>query len=122
MKPINFVVLLVGLFLAALLFGRQHLGLDISDRFEWTLALGWAISAAGGGVAAISAFLLLQRAMNGATLPQVLPLLIALLAGLLMYQSHWAIAIALAAIVVAWSVMEFLRPPKGTKLDGPDAA
>ena len=118
----NYVVLLVGLFLAALLFGRQRLGLDISERFEWTLALGWAISAAGGGVAAISAFLLLQRAMNGATLQQVLPLLIALLAGLLLYQSHWAIAVALAAIVVAWSVTEFLRPSRGTKQDGQDAA
>ena len=118
----NFVVLLVGLFLAALLFGRQRLGLDISERFEWTLALGWAISAAGGGIAAISAFLLLQRATSGTSLPHVLPLLITLLAGLLMYQSHWAIAIALAAIAVAWSVTEFLRPSGKSKPDDSDAA
>ena len=117
MKTLHFIILLIGLFLAAFLFARQRHGLDAMERMELSLALNWALMAVGGGLAAISAFLLLLRAMAGTTLQQGLPLVVALLGGLLLYQNHWAIAVSLAAIVVAWSVTEFFRPAKGTKTE-----
>jgi hypothetical protein len=115
MKTLHFIILLIGLFLAAFLFARQRHGLDAMERMELSLALNWALTAVGGALAAISAFLLLLRAMAGTTLQEGLPLVVSLLGGLLLYQNHWAIAVALAAIVVAWSVTEFFRPSKGTK-------
>ena len=117
MKTLHFIILLIVLFLAAFLFGRQRHGLDAMDRMELSLALNWTLTAVGGALAAISAFLLLLRAIAGTTLQQGLPLVVALLGGLLLFQNHWAIAVSLAAIVVAWSLAEFFRPSKGTKSD-----
>ena len=117
MKTLHFIILLIGLFLVAFLFGRQRHGLDAMDRMELSFALNWALTAVGGALAAISAFLLLLRAMAGTTLQQGLPLVVALLGGLLLFQNHWAIAVSLAAIVIAWSMAEFFQPSKEAKSD-----
>jgi hypothetical protein len=34
---------------------------------------------------------------------------------LLIFQSHWALALGLAAVVVAWAVVDFLRPKEGKR-------
>jgi len=44
----------------------------------------------------------------------MLPPVIPLLGGLLVYQTHWALAVALAAVVVGWTVVEALRPKQGS--------
>jgi hypothetical protein len=117
MKTLHFVVLLVGLFVAALIFIHMKRGVDAMDRMELGLALNWTFTAVGGALAAISAFLILNRAIAGTTLEQILPLVVAFAGGLLLYQNHWATAVALAAILISWSLNHCLRPPKGTKAD-----
>jgi hypothetical protein len=115
MKTLHFIILLVALFLVALLFSRQRLGIELTDRLAWSLAWNWVMTMTGGTFAAVSVLLLLQRGMAGSGIQQVLPLVIPLLGGLLIYQAHWALAISLALVVVAWSVLEFLRISKAPK-------
>jgi hypothetical protein len=117
MKTLHFVVLLVGLFIAALVFIHMKRGVDAMDRMELGLALNWTFTAVGGALAAISAFLLLNRAIAGTTLEQILPLVVAFAGGLLLYQNHWATAVALAAILIGWSLNHCLRPAKGAKAE-----
>lgn len=122
MKTLHFVVLVVGLFVAALLFIHMKRGVDAIDRMDLSLALNWTFSAVGGGLAAISAFLILSRAIAGTTLEEVLPLVVAFSGGLLLYQTQWATAVALAAILIAWSLKHCLRPPKEAKGETPNGA
>ena len=122
MKTLHFVVLLVGLFIAALIFIHMKRGVDAIDRMELSLALNWTFSAVGGALAAISGFLILSRAVTGTALTQILPLVVALAGGLLLYQNHWATAVALAAIVIGWSLNECLRSDRGAKAEADGAA
>ena len=122
MKTLHFVVLLVGMFVAALIFIHMKRGVDAIDRMELSLALNWTFSAIGGALAAISAFLILSRAMAGTTLQQILPLVVAFAGGLLLYQNHWATAVALAAIVISWALNECLRSDRGAKAEADGAA
>jgi hypothetical protein len=115
MKTLHFIILLVALFLVALLSSRQRLGIEPTDRLAWSLAWNWVMTVTGGTFAAVSVLLLLQRGMAGSGIQQVLPLVIPLLGGLLIYQAHWALAVALALVVAAWSVLEFLRASKTPK-------
>jgi hypothetical protein len=114
MKIQHFIILMAGLFVSLLLLGKLKLGLDPNDRFAWLQSWGWVMGVVGGGIAAISVLVLLQRAIAGAALPQMLPPVIPLLGGLLVYQTHWALAVALAAVVVGWTVVEALRPKQGS--------
>ena len=122
MKTLHFIVLLVGLFIAALIFIHMKRGLDAVDRMELGLALNWTFTAVGGALAAISAFLLLIRAIAGTTIEQILPLVVAFAGGLLLYQNHWATAVALAAILIGWTLNGCLRSGSRVKADHIDMA
>ena len=67
----------------------------------------------GGLIAAVSLFALLQRGLGGQSLDQTLPLIIALLGGLLLYQVNWGVALALGMIGTAAVVVQFWKGPKG---------
>jgi len=60
--------------------------------------------------------------MAGTTLQQILPLVVAFAGGLLLYQNHWATAVALAAIVISWALNECLRSDRGAKAEADGAA
>jgi hypothetical protein len=115
MKILHFIILLGGMFLLALFLGKQRFGMDPSERIAWSLAWSWVMTVVGGTFAAVSVLVLLKRGIEGASLPQVLPMVIPLLGGLLIFQSHWALALGLAAVVVAWAVVDFLRPKEGKR-------
>lgn len=68
-------------------------------------------SGLGGVVAILSAVLLLVRAAAGHTLPEVLPLTLPLLAGVLIVNFHWGAAVVLGMIVVVHVVREIIGTP-----------
>ena len=117
MKPQHFVALVVGLFFLALWYGEHTLAVASGmpafrmpdpGNVRLTAALEWTANVFGVVIAAVSALHLLQCALQGAKLRQLLPVVVALFGGLLLYQRHWAVAVALAAIVVGWLVVVYL--------------
>ena len=109
MKSRYVIALMVGLFVLALLADRGTSFFN-TDRVRWMSALDWAITALGVGIAAISGLRLLQLALQGAKLPQIMPPVVALFAGLGMYQRFWAVPISFAAILISWLLAEHFRP------------
>jgi hypothetical protein len=63
-------------------------------------ALTWTMRAAGGIVAAVAAFALLARALDGVPAERLVGLVLPLLGGALLAAAHWAVAAALGAVVV----------------------
>jgi hypothetical protein len=82
------------------------LGQDASDLSEADVALTWTVRLVGGLVAVVATFGLFWRALNGAPLELQFGFVLALLAGLLLLDAHWSLAIALGAIGVALIVRE----------------
>lgn len=118
MKTSNFVILVVALFALALWYGERAFrittggpmfGMPDPGSVRLTAAFELVANAIGVAVAAISALRLLQCAFQEAKLPQLLPVVVALFGGLLLYQRHWAIAVALAVVVVGWLIVGYLR-------------
>jgi hypothetical protein len=109
MKILHFIILLVVLFLAAMFLAKERFGLNPSAAWVWVMMF------VGGTFAAVSGLVLLQRGLAGARLQEVLPMVIPLFAGLMIYQSHWSLALGLAAIVVAWAAVDYLRAKEPKK-------
>jgi len=70
------------------------------DVLEANAALSWTMQAFGGLIAIVAAFGLFWRALNGDALELQFGFVLALLAGLLLVDMHWSLAITLGAIGV----------------------
>jgi hypothetical protein len=113
----RYFLILLGLFFAlALWLGRISTGMGRwPERVDVSFAISLTALAVGCLMAAVSLFALLQRGWSGQTLDQSLPLIIALLGGLLLYQENWGIALALGMIGTAAVIMHGLAGPKGPR-------
>ena len=85
------------------------------ERVDVSFAVSLTVLAAGGLIAAVSLFALLQRGLNGQTIEQSLPLIIALLGALLLYQINWGVALALGMIATAAVITQHWGGPKGPR-------
>jgi hypothetical protein len=102
MKMRYFLILVIVFFGFALWMGRLTPGMGRwPERLDISYAVSLTALAMGGLIAAMSLFALLQRGLSGQTLEQSLPLVLALLGGLLLYQVNWGVALALGMIGAA---------------------
>ena len=88
---------------------------------EAEFAVNWTMRAMGGLIAIVATFGLFWRALNGEPLELQFGFVLALLAGLLLVNVHWSLAIALGSIGVALIVREiWLRyvPSSGASSSG----
>jgi len=113
MKLRLFLLFMLVFFAVALWLGRVSISARWPERVDVSFALSLTFMAAGGLLAAVSLFSLLQRGLTGQTLEQNLPLVIVLLGGLLLYQVNWGVALAVGIIVAAGVVARSLSGPKG---------
>ena len=84
--------------------------INADDLREATGAVGWTMQLVGALIAIISAFGLFWRALNGEPLELQFGFVLALLAGLLLVNVHWSLAIALAVIGIGLIVRQIMRP------------
>jgi hypothetical protein len=117
MKIRTFLILVLAFFALCLVVGRVSIGPHWPERVDVSYAVSLTLLAVGGLIAAVSLFALLQRGLSGQSLDQSLPLILALLGGLLLYQINWGVALALGMIGTAAVIMNCLgrskRPPNG---------
>jgi hypothetical protein len=85
------------------------------DQLDISYAANLSVLVVGGLTASVSVFALLQRGLSGQTVAQNLTLVIALLGGLLLYQSNWGIALAIGMIGTAAVVTHHWSGPKEPK-------
>jgi hypothetical protein len=71
------------------------------DRDDAQAAVEWTREVMGTLIAVVAAFGMFWRALNGEPLEMQFGYVLALLAGLLLVNTNWALALALAAIGVA---------------------
>jgi hypothetical protein len=71
------------------------------DLNDGSIAISWTMHVVGAVIALLAAFGLFWRALNGEPLELQFGFVLALLAGLLLIDVHWSLAIALAVIGVA---------------------
>ena len=113
MKTRTFLILLLVFFLLCLWICRISTGTRTwIQRVDVSFAISLTMLAVGGLIAAVSLFALLQRGLNGQPLDQSLPLIIALLGGLLLYQVNWGVALALGMIGSAAVITRYLGKPR----------
>jgi hypothetical protein len=86
---------LVVLFIFLLAFFNRE------DLVDADMAVGWTRQAVGGLIAVVATFGLFWRALHGDPLDSQFGFVLALLAGLLLVNVHWSLAIALGIIGVA---------------------
>lgn len=114
MKIRTFLILVLLFFIVSLVIGRVSIGLRWPERVDVSYGVSLTLLAVGGLIAAVSLFALLQRGLSGQSLDQSVPLVLALLGGLLLYQINWGVALALGMIGTAAVVMHYLGG-KGSK-------
>jgi hypothetical protein len=112
MKIRYFLILVLVFFVLALVIGRVSIGARWPERVDVSYAVSLTLLAVGGLIAAVSLFVLLQRGLSGQSLDKSLPLIFALLGGLLLYQINWGVALALGMIGSAAIVMHYWRGQK----------
>jgi hypothetical protein len=90
--------------------------IDIDDdRIDAEAAVEWTRDVIGTLIAAVAAFGMFWRALNGEPLEMQFGYVLALLAGLLLISPNWSLALALAAIGVALIVRGIIvRSPAAT--------
>jgi hypothetical protein len=116
MKMRTFLILLVAFFAVCVFLCRiSTTGGRWPERVDVSFAVSLTVLAVGGGIAAASLFALLQRGLSGQSLEQNLPLVIALLGGLLLFQINWGVALALGLIVAASVIVHGLGGSKGPR-------
>jgi hypothetical protein len=115
MKMRDYLILVLVFFAFALTFDRVSIGPQWPQKVDVSYALSLTLMAVGGLMAAVSLFVLVQRGLGGQPLEQSLPLIFALLGGLLLYQINWGVALALGMIGSTTVVMYYWRGPKGPK-------
>ena len=90
------------------------------DQREALVALTWTREAFGALIAVVAAFGLFWRALNGDPLDLQFSFVLALLAGLLLVDIHWSLAIVLGAIGVAMIIRSiWVRYPTTTAAEVP---
>lgn len=94
------------------------------DRIEAEGAVEWTRDVIGTLIAAVAAFGMFWRALNGEPLELQFGYVLALLAGLLLISVNWSLALALAAIGVALIVRGIIlrsatTTATGTTVDRP---
>jgi hypothetical protein len=72
----------------------------------------WVVQVLGGFIALVAGLGLLLAGLSGGSLHRLLALLPALLAGLLLMQVHWAVALALGGIAITHLVITGLAVGK----------
>ena len=112
MKIRTLFILLFVFFAAVLWICRVKIGTQWPERVDVNFAVSLTVLASGGLMAVVSLFALLQRGLKGQSLDQSVPLVMALLGGLLMYQMNWGVALALGMIATAAIVMQHPGSPK----------
>ena len=107
--PLAVVAVLVALVFIIALINADDLG-------DAGVAVMWTMNLVGALIAVIAAFGLFWRALNGEPLEMQFGFVLALLAGLLLVNIHWSLAIALAVIGVALIVRQLCigRVPAST--------
>ncbi len=75
---------------------------------EAEFSLAWITRAIGVFIATVASLGLLLKSLGGESLDRLVSLTLPLLAGLLLNQAHWPIAIALGVIAVAVVVREII--------------
>jgi hypothetical protein len=112
MKMRTFLLLVLGFFATVLWICRVKIGTQWPERVDVNFAVSLTVLASGGLMAVVSLFALLQRGLKGQSLDQSLPLVLALLGGLLLYQVNWGAALAFGMIGTATIVTQHLGGPK----------
>jgi hypothetical protein len=112
MKIRTLFILLLLFFVVVLWICRVKIGTQWPERVDVNFAVSLTVLASGGLMAVVSLFALLQRGLKGQSLDQSVPLVMALLGGLLLYQMNWGVALALGMIAAAAIVMQHLDGPK----------
>jgi hypothetical protein len=114
MKLRIFLILLLVFFGLCLLVCRVSTGGSFwPQRVDVSYAVSLTLLAVGGLIAAVSVFSLLQRGLSGQGVEQSLPLIIALLGGLLLYQVNWGVALALGMVAIAAVILQHRGGSKG---------
>ena len=60
-------------------------------------------------MAAVSSFVLLLKGIDGATMEKMIPMTLPLLAGVVLIEPHWTIALALAVVVLGVSIGHIIQ-------------
>jgi hypothetical protein len=89
-----FALIVLVVFLIAVMNSTE----DLNDA---DIAIAWTMRLIGALIAVVAVFGLFWRALNGEPLDLQFGFVLALLAGLLLIDVHWSLAIALGAIGVA---------------------
>jgi hypothetical protein len=92
--PLAVVALIVAVIFIIAMVNDEDLG-------DAGMAVSWTMQAVGALIAIVATFGLFWRALNGASLEAQFGFVLAVLAGLLLIDIHWALAIALGLIGVA---------------------
>ncbi|HZL42093.1 MAG TPA: hypothetical protein VFD66_02290 [Verrucomicrobiae bacterium] len=112
MKIRIFLIAVLLFFVLSMVVGRVSIGNRWPERVDVSYAISLTVLAAGGLIALVSLFVLLQRGLSGQPLDQSLPLVFALLGGLLMYQVNWGVALAFGLIGSAAIITNYLGRSK----------
>jgi hypothetical protein len=94
-----FALIVLVVFLIAMMNSTE----DLNDA---DIAIAWTMRLIGALISVVAVFGLFWRALNGEPLDLQFGFVLALLAGLLLIDVHWSLAIALGAIGVALIVRE----------------
>lgn len=113
MSPVAKVVLCVvvlvaftiGLFVAIGLSARFG---EVRHTVHAEFALTWITRAMGVFIAAVAALALLVESLEGKPAERIFRLVFPLLAGLLLIEKHWSLAVALGAMALGFVVKEIV--------------
>lgn len=89
-------------FLVALMAGADFRAPTTKTDEAFQFALMWTVRAMGGLAAVSAALGMLFIAATHGPIERQLALVLPLLAGLLVFDSNWALAIALGGVAIAW--------------------
>ena len=106
--------------LAVLVFGIVRSNSDPGSVLGNETALNWTLRALGSLLAVTSAFAILVRGLASESLERQFGFVLPLLAGMLLVNNHWSLALSLGAVGVALIVKEIAaRRQEGQAADAP---
>ena len=75
-------------------------------QLETAFALSWLFKVAGGFIATVAGMALLLRSLDREPPSTLLPLILPLLGGVLLFEVHWSVAVAIAVAVIGFIAKE----------------
>lgn len=102
---IVFFLFVVGLVILTM----TMIGTGIRDAVKSELAILLLRKAIGIFIATVAAFVILLRALDGTSLADSLPLLVALFGGLTLLTADWPAVVPLGLVIVGFVVIEVIR-------------